>query len=210
METSSDSELELVYFNIKGRGEAIRLLLEVTGTAFKDSQPPNWQSYKQTLPFGQVPILNDGQFQLAQSKAILRYIARKTNTYGDNIKEASVIDMILDGEEEWRSKYSKVIYGENYEQNMVLYKESIPSHLRTFENVLKKNGTGFFVGNRLSVADIALFDILDIHTILKPDCLDNFQPLKSFKKKIEQSSKIDEYLKSNRRRQKVNANGKGQ
>ena len=63
--------------------------------------------------FGQLPCLRHGDLQLVQSSAIMRYLARKHDLYGAGDVEASLIDMIHDGQEDLRTKYIRMIY-QNY------------------------------------------------------------------------------------------------
>ena len=46
----------------------------------------------------------------------MRYLARKHDLYGENDAEATLIDMIMDGQEDLRSKYLRMIY-QNYVRN---------------------------------------------------------------------------------------------
>lgn len=113
-------EFEFYYFGIRGRGEASRLLFELTGiptllifdhnsilgTPYKNYFVTNWAELKPKTPFGQLPYLIHGDLQLAQSMAIIRYIARLTNKYGNSPQEAAKIDMVLEGEEDVRNRYT--------------------------------------------------------------------------------------------------------
>ena len=64
------------YFNVRGRGELIRLLFAAAGQEFEDHrfEREDWPKFKPNAPFGQVPFLevNDGanSFSLSQSIAI--------------------------------------------------------------------------------------------------------------------------------------------
>ena len=95
--------LELLYFPIRGRAEAVRLLLADNGVEFTDTRIGGdaWAARKPTAHFGQVggihrlfsfslstqmPVLYDDGFQVVQSNAILRHLGRKFNLYGSNPK----------------------------------------------------------------------------------------------------------------------------
>lgn len=68
-----------------GRGEAIRLLLEDNGLDYTEEDALPWDNWinnvKPKMAFGQLPCLDDGDFRLVQSNAILRYLGRK---HGEN------------------------------------------------------------------------------------------------------------------------------
>jgi hypothetical protein len=53
---------------------------------------------------------------------------------------------------------------------------------------------------KLSIVDIALFDMLDVQTHLHTEILDNFPELKAFKEKIAALPEINAYLNSSRRK----------
>lgn len=52
---------------------------------------------KPTLPFGQLPLLVDGDIRLAQSNAILRYVADKAGLDGrDDPKYYALSEMLIE------------------------------------------------------------------------------------------------------------------
>ena len=60
---------------------------------------------------GQLPCFCDGNLELVQSGAIVRYLARKHDLYGLNASEAALIDMVYDGQEDLRYKFvEKMLY----------------------------------------------------------------------------------------------------
>jgi glutathione S-transferase len=62
---------------------------------------------KPQAPFGQFPLMDDGDFRLAQSGAILRYIAAKGNLDGrDNLKDYGNNEMFL---EEYTDMYNLLV-----------------------------------------------------------------------------------------------------
>jgi len=171
----------------------------------------NWPEIKPTCAFGQVPLFTvDGTFRLVQSNAIIRYLAREFNLYGKNNKEAALIDQLNDGVEDLRIKYVKLIY-QNYEAGKAEYVANLPNELRPFEALLKSNndGQGFVVGDEISFADYALFDILDLQEILAPGCLNAFPLLQAFHQRIASRPNIAAYRASDAfKKLPVNGNGK--
>ena len=51
---------------------------------------------RDSLPFGQVPYLVDGELKLAQSQAILRYLARKGGIQGATDAEFAKSEMLIE------------------------------------------------------------------------------------------------------------------
>lgn len=89
--------VSLTYFDGRGLGEIPRLLLHEAGVKFEDRRLKDIAPLKPELPFGQVPLYQEGDFKLAQSQAIARYIARTHNLYGKDAHESALIDSFIDG-----------------------------------------------------------------------------------------------------------------
>ena len=73
----------LTYFDMRGRAEAIRLLLHATQTEFEDQRivsSDEWAALKPTLPFGALPIYESQRLRLCQSHAILRHLGRQLSS----------------------------------------------------------------------------------------------------------------------------------
>jgi hypothetical protein len=89
--------VSLTYFDGRGLGEIPRLLLHEAGVKFEDRRLKDIAPLKGELPFGQVPLYQEGDFKLVQSQTIARYIARTHNLYGKDAKESAQIDLVVDG-----------------------------------------------------------------------------------------------------------------
>lgn len=203
---------KLVYFGVRGRAMHIRYLMLDNGIEFEDEviTSQTWGDLKPKTIFGHLPILKDGDFELVQSNAILRYLARKHGLYGQNDREAAVIDMINDQQEDMRLAYVRFIYNE-YDTGKQAYIESLPNTLALLEKGLSRNndGNGFLVGNKVSFVDYTVFDLLDNHLILAPGCLDKFPKLKAFHGRMAEREKIASYRQTDGfKNMKVNGNGK--
>ena len=68
----------LTYYELRGRAEAIRLLLIDQGIEFVDERldADAWRTLKPSVPFRQLPVLQDNYGQHGQAAAILRHLAR--------------------------------------------------------------------------------------------------------------------------------------
>uniref|UniRef100_A0A803JGV6 Glutathione S-transferase n=1 Tax=Xenopus tropicalis TaxID=8364 RepID=A0A803JGV6_XENTR len=196
----------LTYFPVRGRAEAIRLLLADQGVAFKDeeAQIPLWfagkDDRKKHAVFGQLPQFKNGDYTLYQSNSILRYLGRKHGLNGSNDEELGHIDMVNDGVEDLRQKYVRLIFTE-YDTGKDKYLEALPQQLEFFERILSKNhnGSKFIVGQKISYADYNLLDLLHCHLDLSPKSLSAFPLLSAYVERLNSRPKLNEYLKSEAR-----------
>jgi glutathione S-transferase len=203
---------KLQYFPVRGRAQALRYIVADHGLELKEEvvSDGEWPAVKPKTPLGQLPAFHDGDLHLGQSNAILRYIARKHGLYGKNDREAALIDMINDQQEDMRLSYLHLIYQE-YDAGKEAYIKNLPTHLATLEKVLGENkgGAGFFVGDKISFVDYTIFDLLDNLHILAPHSLDGFPKLKGFHGRIASRDKIAKYRTTDAfKKTPINGNGK--
>ncbi|KAK3598485.1 hypothetical protein CHS0354_039578 [Potamilus streckersoni] len=192
-----------------GRIEPIRLLLVDNGLPYEDVNcSEGWpDSWKPKLAFGQVPQLIDGDFELVQSNTMLRYLGRKHDMYGADVKEGAYIDMINDGVEDFRLTYVKLIY-QNYDTGKEEFIAGLPAKFQYLEKLLKAS-SGAIIKGKKTYADYNLFDLLDIHLLLAPSCLDSFPTLKAFHEEIASRPNIKKYRDTDAwKKLPVNGNGK--
>lgn len=77
---NAEGPFRLVYFNIEGAGEKVRLCFVLAGIKFEDKRISfdEWGKLKPKTKYGQLPILQvgeAGEAELHQSPAILKYVA---------------------------------------------------------------------------------------------------------------------------------------
>lgn len=195
----------LWYFPIRGRGEQIRLLLHAIGQAYEDVpvKRDRFVELKQegpkTLAFGSLPMLEDGEFRLVQGVAILSYLARKHGIAPTDAQAAARADAIAMGAEDLRSKaFGTFGEGADEKQAAFVAGDWQSRWLPSLEGLLKLNGeSGFFVGNTLTHADIAVWDALDLVLgKVKGATLDNHPALAAFRARIAQLPALASYLQS--------------
>lgn len=227
-------EMKLFYFKLRGRGEPIRLALEALGVEYADTALTDGLDFgamkaaagTPAWPFGQAPVFQDGDAIIAQSDAILRHIGRKYDLYGSGLTEQAFVDMVLLAVEDVRKAYIALIYQSQLAEDAkaAYYKLHIDpntihdrnggAHFKFLENLLERNngGKGFVVGNKLSIADIQLFDLVDLHlrAALYPTDMQRHYPLLvAHHQRIAAIPNIAKYLSSDRRQPKINGNDLG-
>jgi len=199
---------KLRYFNIRGRGEQIRLLLAEIGVKWEDTPEGN---YKGDTTFGQLPVLYathaDGfTEEIPQSMAILRYMSRLYGYYGSNEAERTKVDYLSDGINDWRTTFCVAggypNYGRNQDENAKYLNTLMPTHAAIYERILSHSSSGFLVGHRMSFVDVQLLALLHQHIAVNifPQSLDKYPFLKKFVQFMENRPNIKTYLISSNRR----------
>ncbi|CAG9466580.1 unnamed protein product [Pedinophyceae sp. YPF-701] len=215
----------------RGRAEVFKLALASQGTPF-EVHAANYKEMKadrgphSKYPFAQCPRFVDDEVDMVQSNAICRHIARKYSLYGDGSRaQAALVDMWLDGVEALRGAYSSLIYADSLESAaLAAYRKkhldpatvgerNNGAHFAYLEDLLARNGgaQAFCVGDRLSIADIELWEICDIHkNIVGDDLKQHYPGLLGHHARIAELPGIKEYLAGPQRLKQINANGLGQ
>ncbi|KAN0000949.1 hypothetical protein ACTFIZ_001412 [Dictyostelium cf. discoideum] len=89
----------LTYFNGRGLGQYIRVLLSYLEIPFEDMVMKDLvltDEFRKTLPFGQLPVYSDDKIQnLSQTDAITKFIAKNNNFYGKTDIDQVRIDEII-------------------------------------------------------------------------------------------------------------------
>merc|ERR1711994_119013 len=132
--------VKLTYFDLEGRGELIRLLLHAGNIDFEDFRFGfgEWAKHKPNTPFGSVPVLHwDGE-EMAQTMAIVRFVARKVGMAGKTDMEFFKADMVA-----------------------CHFEDILPKWLAPLETLLKKRGGEWYSGSGPTFADLAMMVALD-------------------------------------------------
>ncbi len=77
--------------------------------------------------------------------------------------------------------------------------ELLPKHVKVFESRLAKNGTGFLVGNSLTVADLFLFNLVDVLALSNAprpiSALANANHIRAHEDRIRNMPRIAEWIR---------------
>ncbi|XP_015099751.2 glutathione S-transferase Mu 4 isoform X2 [Vicugna pacos] len=161
----------------------------------------SWSTQTQTMRrrltrWETLPYLIDGAHRLTQSNAILRYIARRHNMCGETEEEKIRVDVLENQAMDTSNDLARVCYSSDFEKLKPVYLKEIPEKMKLFSEFLGKRT--WFAGDKLNFVDFLAYDVLDLHRIFEPKCLDEFPNLKDFMSRFEGLKKISAYMKSSR------------
>ncbi|KAF7668796.1 hypothetical protein LDENG_00287180 [Lucifuga dentata] len=199
--------MKLVYWDVRGLAQPIRMLLEYTGTKYEEKfyscgEAPNydkscWFSEKRKLGmnFPNLPYLEDGDRKIVQSNAIMRYIARKNNMCGETEEEQIRVDILENQAADFRNAFVIMCYTD-FDKIKPEYLKSLPEKLKDFSDFL--GDRKWFAGDKITFSDFFMYELLDQHRMFEPKCLDDFKNLRDFLDRFEALDKIAAYMKSDR------------
>jgi len=201
---------KLIYFDGRGRAELARLLLTYGGEKFEDHRLARdaWPALKPNSPWGGVPILEVDGKQLAQSNTIARYLARKYGLAGSGEWEQALVESVLDTCEDLFQGISRVFKADESkkeEEGKNLREKTVPETLDRFEKFIAQNGSnGHVIGNKMTLADLALTATIDQLATMKHFVVTDLQKWPKIKEvydNVRNDSKLANYIKNRKESQ---------
>lgn len=215
---------ELHYWTgIQGRGEYIRLALEAAGAPYRDVAREEGDgviarvSKEVATPSFAPPFLRDGDVVVGQVAAILLYLGDKLDLAPKASRQKlwthqiqlTIADFVLEGHD----VHHPIGAGEYYENQKPesqrrareFREERVPKFLDWFEGILTRNpeGPAHLVGDRLSYADLSLFQVMDGLTYAFPKLMsglvERYPSIRALCSAVAEHPKIGAYLASKRR-----------
>ena len=205
--------LTIGYWSIRGLGEPVHLVLEYLQLPY-DRKTYYIENYLEWfakdkvelgMDFPNLPYVIDGEFKVAQTLTVLKYIGRKHGLFGsDDVQELAKQEEILDNIHDFRIRFARLCYGEKFDSDRVSYFAPLPNEhlnnvfrlLANYESLLSKKK--YLTGDNPFVGDFFLWHVLDIHECLEPNILESLPNLAKFKAAIASLPTIDNYLKSDK------------
>jgi glutathione S-transferase len=216
---NANARFELGYWAIRGLAQPIRFLLahamvEISEVRFGinqdgsliEDESPDWQDHKDalSLPFANLPYLIDlerpDEIRLTQSNAIMRFLARRFDYYGDSVIEQTWIDLLQDEAYDFRNLIVETAYtlDPDYGQAFEEFKStSAPRYLNGFEyHLSNRKLQSCFVGSRISLVDFILYELIWQVRLMVPGSITvtNRPTLHSFLESFEKISQITAYM----------------
>lgn len=153
--------------------------------------------YLQINPYGRVPAIDDDGFKLAESNAIIRYLADKnqSNIYPKELKQRALVDQWLDyasmhvmlalGRIMFNTYFYKFANTPQDERSLQDGRKFIAQYLPIIENQLAKHS--YITGELFTLADIGLLAALDTAELANVD-LHPYASITTWRKKLIQEA----------------------
>eukprot|EP01121_Diplochlamys_sp_Union-15-3_P008356 TRINITY_DN2218_c0_g1_i1.p1 TRINITY_DN2218_c0_g1~~TRINITY_DN2218_c0_g1_i1.p1 ORF type:complete len:207 (-),score=57.54 TRINITY_DN2218_c0_g1_i1:47-637(-) len=184
---------KLYYFGIKARGQLPLLVSLYGGVPVQWEKTPDWPSMKSQTPFGQLPVLVDGDVKVAQSMAIARYIAKKANLSGESLADFGMSEQLLEESDDIYGLLVKANSSHNKaEEWKKTFETELPKHWGFLEKLL---GDKMQFCSKVLAGDLAIFSIINIVLDLDPHSVDKFPHLKAFYERLYKDAKFTDYFK---------------
>ena len=115
---------------------------------------------------GVLPMLEYDGMVLCQSFTIARFLAKKAGLAGESPEEEAKCDMIVDLVLDYYNALRKVFFAGDDEEikkavALKVFAEDVPKFLDIAEKLLGDAGGNFFVGDKLTWADIAIYNAFE-------------------------------------------------
>jgi len=206
--------LTVGYWDLRGLGESIHLLLEYAGIEYqreiyKQSEGKDavgnlkgpWLKAKSEntlhLDFPNLPYIIDGDIKISQSWALLKYVARKGGVcIPQSDDEALHCDIAEQAVFDVNTKFVMLCYSPAFGDMRGPFLAGLPMLLKDFERLLGERK--WLTGDNLMYVDFRFAELLDHIELCYPNCYDDLPNVKKYKCTFEQLPKIAQYKESGR------------
>ena len=179
--------------------EDVRISREEFINMIKTGYLPNGKK----VPFHQLPVIEvDGEI-IGQTGAIARYCGKISNLYSNDNINAAKIDQIIDAATDITNLVSPTIREKDeqkkVEDRLLLKNKLLPRWFRYLENILSESTSDWFVENKMTIADIAMWRLLGwlisgIIDGIPPTIVDSYPKLKNIHTNVHHHPKVQEWM----------------
>ena len=179
--------------------EDVRISREEFINMIKTGYLPNGKK----VPFHQLPVMEvDGEI-IGQTGAIARYCGKISNLYSKDNINAAKIDQIIDAATDITNLVSPTIREKDeqkkVEDRLLLKNKLLPRWFRYLENILSESTSDWFVENKMTIADIAMWRLLGwlisgIIDGIPTTIVDSYPKLKNIHTNVHHHPKVQEWM----------------
>jgi len=126
-----------------------------------------WPTTKEKWPFGAVPVLDVNGVQISQSNAILSYVGKLGNLYPSDPLLGAQVDEVMAGVEDVMNQTGHYRKETDPEKKKAIQNElvstTLPKYLGYLERLHETRQKGshpYFVGDKLTVADLKVWNLI--------------------------------------------------
>jgi glutathione S-transferase len=195
----------IIYFDLRGRAEAIRLMFEELGEAYEEQRVRSnaqWHAMKPQTPFGSLPIYEEGDLRIAQTQAIYRHIARTRGLYGADERERTECDVGAEAINEAIDDFWRLFWQTDYKEKMESFATGMLAvRLLDLERWFTRAdpSPAYWVGSGPTYTDYFAYRFLDDVDAVFPAALAARPALFAFHRAFEKRPRIAAYIASGRR-----------
>ena len=195
------------------RAEVLRVSLYISNIPFEDVRISREEFINmiktgflpngKKVPFHQLPVLEvDGKI-IGQTGAIARYCGKISNLYSNDDFNAAKIDQIIDTATDITNLVSPTIREKNeqkkIEDRKILTNKLLPRWFKYLENLLSDENSEWFVENKMTIADIAMWRLLGWLTSgiidgIPTTIVNEFPKLKNVHYNVHRHPKVKEWM----------------
>ena len=195
------------------RAEVLRVSLFISNTPFEDVRisreefinmiKTGYLPNGKKVPFHQLPAIEvDGEI-IGQTGAIARYCGKISNLYSNDNINAAKIDQIIDAATDITNLVSPTIREKDeqkkIEDRLLLKNKLLPRWFRYLENILSESTSDWFVENKMTIADIAMWRLLGwlisgIIDGIPTTIVDSYPKLKNIHTNVHHHPKVQEWM----------------
>ena len=195
---------QLYYFKGRGRAETTRWMLAANGIDFQNipiETPQALAALRSSgkLPFDQMPLLEIDGLGISQTTALIRYLARQGDLYGDTATDALWCDMIAGVASDLVETAMQAAFQPNVDIAIKALGVRFAKFGPRLEMRLANNGEKFTSSKRFSFADIVLTEALTSYLEFLPDILKETPLLANLQQRVTHLPGIMAYLNSPQR-----------
>jgi glutathione S-transferase len=202
--------MKLIYFQARMRVEPARLMLELTGAKYEvrlvsleEWMTPACKEWvRENTPFGQLPMLEDGELTLCQSMAINRYVGRKLGLCGDTALEVARIDEVTETGHELLVDIAEFHWNPRFKERRPEHREATGAKLERLDAYFGRRGAGpehWISRDRYTMADAMMALALESVIPLHPGLLEGFPRLHGAMTAFFSAEGVRDYVRSDRR-----------
>ncbi len=195
------------------RAEVLRVSLYISNIPFEDVRisrdefinmiKTGFLPNGKRVPFHQLPVIEvDGKI-IGQTGAIARYCGKISNLYSNDNINAAKIDQIIDAATDITNIVSTTIREKDeqkkIEDRLLLKNKLLPRWFKYLENILSQETSEWFVENKMTIADIAMWRLLGWLTSgiidgIPTTIVDNYPKLKNIHYTVHHHAKVQEWM----------------
>ncbi|KRX08889.1 Thioredoxin-like fold [Pseudocohnilembus persalinus] len=198
-------KLKLVYWESRGRGHPIRMLLSYLDLKYdekiyKFNKREEWfEKDKQqiNMNYPNLPYIDDNGYKLSDSAAIMNYIPQRferNEMLGKNLNDRGIVQQLMGLTADFRAIFRDLFFDENWKEKFEKSIEQAREKIKIFDKILGQ--CKWLVGDYLTIVDFFFYEYVQLYFISVPNKSDDYQNINRFIDDFSRIPQINRFMKS--------------